>query len=68
MNLATKQAAMKARHGKEPDPVTECKVRVVIYLLWRSDTSLTEEQIGRRFGRTGKFVRHLIDDNFPLLE
>jgi hypothetical protein len=31
----------------------------------RVDTSLTEEQIGRRFGRTRKFVRDLIDNNFP---
>jgi len=31
----------------------------------RVDTSLTEEQIGRRFGRMRKFVRDLIDNNFP---
>jgi hypothetical protein len=67
MNLSQKQSAMKIRNGKEPDPVTECQVRVAIYLLWRSDASLSEDQIGRRFGRTGKFVRQMIDENFPLL-
>ncbi|MFZ1006109.1 MAG: hypothetical protein WAN65_04700 [Candidatus Sulfotelmatobacter sp.] len=67
MNLATKQAAMRARRGKEPDPVTESKVRVAIYLLWRSDPSLTEEQIGRRFDRGAAFVRRMIEENFPLL-
>jgi hypothetical protein len=65
--LATKQAAMAARNGKEPSPVEESRVRVAMYLVWRTNPTMTEEQLARKSGRSVRFVRWMIENSFPLL-
>ena len=65
--LATKQAAMAVRNGKEPSPVEESRVRVALYLLWRTNPRISEEELARKSDRSVKWVRWMIENGFPLL-
>jgi hypothetical protein len=65
--LATKQAALLVKNGKEPNPCEESRIRVAAYLIWRTNPHMTEEQLARRMDRSVKFVRWLIENDFPLL-
>lgn len=62
--LEQRQAAMLVKRHKEPDPVTESKIRVSIYLLWRA--GIEEEELARRFDRPAKWMREFIAGGFPL--
>ena len=63
--LEQKQTAMLVKRHKEPDPVTESKMRVQIYLLWRA--GVEEEELAKQFDRPPEWMRAFIADGFPLL-
>lgn len=64
--LEQTQAAMRLRQGKEPEPLVEGKIKLAMWLLYRTQRTMTPAKLARRFGRSPKWVAEWLASGCPL--
>lgn len=64
--LEQKAAAMRIRQGKEPEPLVEGKIKLAMWLLYRTQRVMTPAKLARRFGRSPKWVAEWLASGCPL--
>ena len=64
--LEQSQVAMSIRNGRHPDPVAQGRVFLSMWLLYRTQRSMTASKLAKRFGFPKEFVASWIDAGCPL--
>lgn len=65
-SLEQSQVAMSLRNGRDADPVAQGKVFLSMWLLYRTQKTMTASKLARRFGFTKAYVERWICSGCPL--
>jgi hypothetical protein len=65
-SLEQSQVAMSLRNGRDADPLAQGKVFLSMWLLYRTQRTMTSAKLARQFGFTKAYVERWLDAGCPL--